>query len=40
GFKFAPVMGEVLADLALTRTTRRPIGFLSPSRTIPPEGGR
>ncbi len=34
GFKFAPVVGEVLADLALARSTRRPIGFLSPSRCI------
>jgi sarcosine oxidase len=32
GFKFASVMGEVLADLALDGTTRHPIGFLSPSR--------
>ena len=32
GFKFASVMGEVLADLALDGTTRHPIGFLSASR--------
>ncbi len=32
GFKFASVMGEVLADLALDGGTRHPIGFLSPSR--------
>ncbi|HAF09895.1 MAG TPA: N-methyl-L-tryptophan oxidase [Chloroflexi bacterium] len=32
GFKFASVMGEVLADLALEGTTRHPIGFLSASR--------
>jgi sarcosine oxidase len=32
GFKFAPVMGEVLADLATTRGTKLPIGFLSPGR--------
>ena len=32
GFKFASVMGEVLADLALSGTTRHPIGFLSPQR--------
>jgi sarcosine oxidase len=32
GFKFASVMGEVLADLALEGTTRHPIGFLSTSR--------
>jgi sarcosine oxidase len=28
GFKFAPVIGEVLADLATTGVTRHPIGFL------------
>ena len=32
GFKFASVVGEVLADLALTGTTQQPIGFLSPHR--------
>jgi len=32
GFKFASVLGEVLADLALDGTTRHPIGFLSASR--------
>jgi sarcosine oxidase len=32
GFKFASVIGEVLADLALEGTTRHPIGFLSASR--------
>lgn len=32
GFKFAPVMGEVLADLATTGTTRHPIGFLRADR--------
>ena len=32
GFKFASVMGEVLADLALDGTTRHPIGFLSAAR--------
>ena len=31
GFKFAPVMGEVLADLATEGSTRHPIRFLSPS---------
>lgn len=29
GFKFAPVVGEVLADLATAGRTARPIGFLS-----------
>ena len=28
GFKFAPVIGEVLADLALEGDTGHPIGFL------------
>jgi len=32
GFKFASVMGEVLADLALAGKTALPIGFLSPKR--------
>jgi len=36
GFKFASVMGEILADLALGDTGDRPvphpIGFLSPTR--------
>ena len=32
GFKFAPVIGEVLADLALAGKTTYPIGFLSPDR--------
>jgi sarcosine oxidase len=32
GFKFAPVIGEILADLADTGTTRWPIGFLRAAR--------
>ena len=32
GFKFASVMGEILADLALEGKTSHPIGFLSPER--------
>lgn len=32
GFKFAPVIGEILADLALTGGTTHPIDFLSPRR--------
>lgn len=32
GFKFAPVVGEALADLALTRSTSLPINFLGLSR--------
>ncbi|HEX6984310.1 MAG TPA: N-methyl-L-tryptophan oxidase [Planctomycetaceae bacterium] len=36
GFKFAPVLGEALADLALDGRTRHPVGFLSPERFGPP----
>ncbi|MFM8409229.1 MAG: FAD-dependent oxidoreductase [Alphaproteobacteria bacterium] len=32
GFKFAPVIGEALADLATSGETKLPIGFLSPGR--------
>lgn len=32
GFKFASVIGEILADLALAGETRHPIEFLSPQR--------
>ena len=32
GFKFAPVIGESLADLALENRTSLPIGFLSAER--------
>ena len=32
GFKFTPVVGEILADLALTGRTTLPIGFLSAGR--------
>jgi monomeric sarcosine oxidase len=32
GFKFASVLGEIMADLALDGATRQPIGFLSPTR--------
>ena len=32
GFKFASVIGEILADLALNGATAHPIGFLSPDR--------
>ncbi|HVT96917.1 MAG TPA: N-methyl-L-tryptophan oxidase [Acidobacteriaceae bacterium] len=32
GFKFAGVVGEVLADLATTGTTRHPIGLFDPAR--------
>ena len=40
GFKFASVMGEVLADLALDGATRHPIGFLSAARLSAPASGR
>lgn len=32
GYKFAPVVGEILADLTLERKTAHPIGFLAASR--------
>ena len=32
GFKFAPVVGEILADLALEGSTRHPISLFAPSR--------
>ena len=32
GFKFTPVVGEILADLALTGATDQPIDFLRASR--------
>lgn len=32
GFKFVPVVGEILADLATAGTTRHPIGLFDPSR--------
>jgi len=32
GFKFAPVMGEILTDLALNGATEQPIGFLRMDR--------
>ena len=32
GFKFASVIGEVLADLALTGSTSHPVAFLAPDR--------
>jgi sarcosine oxidase len=36
GFKFASVVGEVLADLAMDGATRHPIGFLGLSRFLKP----
>jgi sarcosine oxidase len=32
GFKFVPVVGEILADLAMKGKTDLPIGFLSTNR--------
>lgn len=39
GFKFAPVIGEIAADLALDGTTRHPIDFLSLRRFALAERG-
>ena len=35
GFKFVPVVGEVLADLVTTGSTRHPIGLFDPRRRFP-----
>jgi sarcosine oxidase len=32
GFKFASIFGEILADLAMTRATDKPIDFFTPNR--------
>lgn len=34
GFKFAPAVGEILADLAIVGSTRHPIGLFSPGRFV------
>lgn len=34
GFKFASIFGEILADLAVTRATDKPIDFFRPSRLM------
>jgi sarcosine oxidase len=34
GFKFVPVVGEILADLATTGTTEHPIGLFDPRRLV------
>jgi sarcosine oxidase len=34
GYKFAPVVGEILADLATQGETRHEIGFLSAARFV------
>lgn len=36
GYKFASVVGEILADLAIDGGTRHPIDLFSPSRSWPP----
>ena len=36
GFKFAPIIGSVLADLTTTGTTREPVAFLRADRLHPP----
>jgi sarcosine oxidase len=38
GYKFAPVVGEILADLAILNATRHDIEFLSASRFAAPVG--
>ncbi len=35
GFKFVPVVGEILADLVLDGTTKHPIGLFDPARFSP-----
>lgn len=34
GFKFAPIMGDIAADLAVTGSTTRDVSFLSPGRHL------
>jgi sarcosine oxidase len=34
GFKFVPVVGEILADLAVDGATRHPIGLFDPARLV------
>ena len=34
GFKFAPVIGEILADLAVDGSTNHPIEFLQVNRLL------
>jgi sarcosine oxidase len=40
GFKFAPVIGEIAADLATRGETDRSIGFLAPDRFLADVGAR
>ncbi len=37
GFKFVPVIAEILADLVTTGSTRHPIGLFDPARFGPPD---
>lgn len=39
GFKFAPVVGEILTDLATAGTTRQPISIFSPTRFLGARAG-
>jgi sarcosine oxidase len=32
GFKFAPVIGEIVADLVIDGTTTHPVGLFDPGR--------
>ncbi|MFG1682886.1 N-methyl-L-tryptophan oxidase [Nonomuraea sp. NPDC049269] len=34
GFKFAPVFGDIIADLVMEGRTERDVGFLAPSRSL------
>lgn len=36
GFKFVPVVGEVVADLCLDGATRHPVGLFDPARFARP----
>ena len=38
GFKFASVIGEILADLAIDGSTRHPIDLFTPERFRPSRG--
>jgi sarcosine oxidase len=36
GFKFVPVVGEILADLTLDGSTRHPVDLFTPTRFLDP----
>jgi glycine/D-amino acid oxidase-like deaminating enzyme len=40
GFKFVPVIGEIIADLVIDGATRRPIGLFAPARLLPTSSDR